>query len=561
MTPTPTQPEALEAQHANEERCESAHTFLERPRSTFVTASVAPLDASPFARWLLDDRRSAGAFRMLVSGKVAFDDDHPPHAPTRWARAYAEGTLDLRGLVARPTPSASTDSYQPAPRSGGPSHPQLDGVSVHEAERAQADATLRDVVALEASIYEPSRRDPIEKLRRAFSNPDGVVIEARSHADQSLLGFTMAVPLEAVPEVDGCQSDAHFGQSNTLYALSTTVSPTARGRGLGLVLKRALVRAAGDRRRADGSARYQWISGRNRVGATVAMMAINWQLGGDVVEVIGHQYEGSGEAAYYRLPVGAPMPPALAGDATAADLIDLSHSGCRWRQEPESYAALRHAGGLYGPAMTPAYASRWTTPAIERTRAYLAALAPHWPHVAFVGEAELRAVRAHRGQSMADATLSAGWRSDESLFIPPTPSAAYWQACRGTWVVHSPSPVADGAIDALTVVRLRHDLQALRRRGAAERSAMARRSEAELDAMAAAGFVPPNHPRDTQSHAAHCWWLATPDPAVAQRHFASHGFRVGLRETGIEVHFPWDLSAEERQALLDATATLTRTGP
>lgn len=160
-------------------------------------------------------------------------------------------------------------------------------------------------VALEASIFEPARRDPPEKLRRAFDDPDGVVVAAEVKRDGvfELAGFSLAFPLEKV-HVDGPTEDTFFGAENTLYAASTTLGPASRGLGLGLRLKFALVEAAAAMLRDDGTPRYEFITGRNQLGSTGAMQRVNARLGAYEVKRYFGQYDGDGIAIYYRMPVG-----------------------------------------------------------------------------------------------------------------------------------------------------------------------------------------------------------------------------------------------------------------
>jgi hypothetical protein len=54
---------------------------------------------------------------------------------------------------------------------------------------------------------------------------------------------------------------------------------------------------------------FAYISGRNRVGATDAMAAINKSFGAFNVMRLTHQYEGHAFADYYRIPLGPPPPP------------------------------------------------------------------------------------------------------------------------------------------------------------------------------------------------------------------------------------------------------------
>jgi len=79
------------------------------------------------------------------------------------------------------------------------------------------------------------------------------------------------------------------------------------------MLKRAQVQWARERG-------FSFVSGRNRVGATDAMAALNRSFGAFPVARLTHQYEGQAEADYYRIPLVPPQPPA----AIASRVTDLA---------------------------------------------------------------------------------------------------------------------------------------------------------------------------------------------------------------------------------------------
>lgn len=487
-----------------EEREESAHDFADAPRPLKATGPV------PEGRLIVDDRRSAGPWLTLSDGTCVLDAASGlEHAAAERGRAYAEGEADLSGERARravrlteprgapedPAAAAARgvwlaadgiprvhDGFTDAAKrklATGALPSSRASTAVETRVRAVGDgddgtAILEQVLALEAEVYEPARRDPPEKLRKAFDDPDGVVVlaERRRGERWELVGFSMGVPLERVEGVDGVLDDARWGMEDTLYVLTTTLSANARGLGLGMGVKVGAVRATRAVRRADGSPRYRWISGRTRVGATAAMMRINRRLGADIIATLTGQYGGDGVAAYYRMPAGPPIPgePATSEAATIA----LNDARRLTRKPPPSHDALQRSGGLYGPWMSPVEPDpRWTTPAVERARRLFATLDGALPHVAFGRRYEDLADQAKAiagpPRSPADAkgglsdeSRTAGWRGDrDHFFLARRPSAALWSPCDGLVVLHSREPVTDAGGDPLTIVRAQHDVAAL----------------------------------------------------------------------------------------------------
>jgi len=481
---------------AAEELAAARESFADRPRLLRATGPV------PDERLVVDDLRSVGPWVMLADGSGLLDaGGGQDHAPLDRVRAYAEGAADLGGdrarrLASPPSSRSARAATTPAADLAARGVLAGDAVRVHAAfddaahallagpvpappskpapvpsrvrpmaEGEDPAAVLERVIALESAVYEPERRDPPEKLRKAFVDPRGVVVlaEVQREGDWELAGFTLGVPLESVHGVDGVDEDPRHGAGDTLYALTTTLDPTARGLNLGLRLKAESIRAA-------DALGYRWISGRNRVGATAAMMRINRKLGGHVLYELHGQYGGDGVAAYYRLPVGAPRPAAPLGSPAPALALDdarvLTH------RPPPSFAALGEAGGLYGAFVSPVEPdARWTTAAIERARRLLAAVSPELPHVAFArtaaplrAQAEAFAGRLRRAADaaggFADETRTAGWRGDgDHFFAARRPRAALWSPRPGLHVLHAAEPVTDHGGDALTLVRAAHDVR------------------------------------------------------------------------------------------------------
>src|SRR5690606_34276154 len=124
-----------------------------------------------------------------------------------------------------------------------------------------------------------------------------------------LVGFAIGGPLEQNKDTEGCDDDPMLGKHNTMYSVSITVAPSYQGSGIGRKLKALQLRAAAARKRPDGSPRYLYVTGRNRVGRTAQMTHLHRVFGAHVVSVLTGQYEDpEGQAIYYRIPLGAFAP-------------------------------------------------------------------------------------------------------------------------------------------------------------------------------------------------------------------------------------------------------------
>ena len=170
------------------------------------------------------------------------------------------------------------------------------------------------ILAIENASYEAARRDSIDYLRGAAEA--GVGLIAVDTATNVVLGFCLGSSLEHFSGVSGPDQDDRFGRRDTFYSADVTVGPEARNRGTGRALKRAQIRWA----REHG---YRFVTGRNRVGAAQSMAALNQSFGAYRVIRLNRQYEGSGQADYYRIPLGAPQDPPAQPPATARR-IDLA---------------------------------------------------------------------------------------------------------------------------------------------------------------------------------------------------------------------------------------------
>ena len=279
-------------------------------------------------------------------------------------------------------------------------------------------------MALEAKVYEPERRDSKEKLALAFRKPDGVAVVAEAFVNERwiLVGGSLAAPLEWIQNVSGVDHDPFRGHENTIYALSTTLDPKWRGYGFGRRMKEALLREAQAISRADGSPRYQFLSGRMRIGATSAMNRINSSFGATEVFRFRGEYGGKGEAIYYRMPLGAPTVASgnSSSQAAPAELADLCQP---LMNVPIALTQLYRRGALYGPAIHKLTLVNYVTPAVIRALEYLSALSPVHPHLFLTSSRDetfdksLRLLRHHR----PEASIALGF---EGGYVGHTSAAA-----------------------------------------------------------------------------------------------------------------------------------------
>lgn len=296
------------------------------------------------AAWKKDhvDRLFAAIFESL-----AWLDAHPKKAAPGWDDAVSTAT---------------------APTS----------IAVRVATKADEDRVVDDILALEKVIYEPARRDPESRLRLGFAE-GGVVAVAEK--DGVMVGYAVGVPLEAVAEIAGPDRDAARGRGDTLYTVALSVAPGHGKGGLGRKLKQGLMRGAHALRRADGSPRYHFVSGRNRVGHADAMAHINDALGAHTMFFLEKPYEGEGRARYYRQPLRRI---GVIGGVKHADApgTDLASGHVRPLATPPASLVLREAQGLLvGPAVQKIVLSHYVTPAVVRATEHLAQLAPDLPHL------------------------------------------------------------------------------------------------------------------------------------------------------------------------------------
>jgi 4-aminobutyrate aminotransferase-like enzyme/GNAT superfamily N-acetyltransferase len=175
-------------------------------------------------------------------------------------------------------------------------------VRVRRISGTEFDALADRIESIETRSYEPERQDDIETLGKIAKGLEAIGLIAE--LEGQVVGFSFAGPLEHFRHVQGPDADAEMGRGTTLYSADVTVAPDFRGCGVGSMLKEEQLRQALGARHEDGSARFAFVTGRNRVGHTAEMSSINTKFGGYTVATYKGQYGSSdGVAEYYRIPL------------------------------------------------------------------------------------------------------------------------------------------------------------------------------------------------------------------------------------------------------------------
>lgn len=309
----------------------------------------------------------------------------------------------LAWLEAHPgrQPPAWEDLGQPARRRPG----DLREIRIRRAEQSDVEQLLPQILALEAKVYEPARRDPPERLRLGFEDPDGIALlaeRAREDGSWELVGYAIGAPLERITDVPGPDRDPARGRHDTMYSIALSVDPALQGSGLGRHLKREQLAIAAALRKSDGTPRYRWVTGRNRLDRAGAMVRLNDSFGAYTVEIFEKQYGEKAKARYYRQPLG---PLAVEGGMAGPDetSIDLGSGLIAPLADPP--AALLEAerdGRLAGPVIEGLVLSEGATPAAVRAIEWIAAIAPDLPQLLFTSgrdeavDEAIRLLGAHR---------------------------------------------------------------------------------------------------------------------------------------------------------------------
>ena len=354
-------------------------------------------------------------------------------------------------------PPAWEDAPAPAP------HPEPPGnLELRLVPHGEAMAFLPAILDIEYQVYEPARRTPPAEIRAAIEDAEGSLIIAEAvpaagePGSRQLVAFAIGAPLEQCPDVEGPDDDPMLGKHNTMYSVSITVAPGFQSAGIGRRLKEmqlrdALARRRGDARSAapgggdpagsaggaggdaprgvDGTPRYRYVTGRNRVGRTAQMTHLNRVFGAHVVSILTGQYEDpEGQAMYYRIPLGPIVPDPVLEDevvrrrAALAEredrevAFDLASGLTRpFASGPASLRALEERGLLYGPAVNKLTLMNYVTPATVRALEWLGALVPELPHLYLTSSRDealdkaLRLVRCTRKQARVAIGLAGGY--------------------------------------------------------------------------------------------------------------------------------------------------------
>lgn len=301
---------------------------------------------------------------------------------------------------------------------------QYVGARIHRMDASQWPLFRNDIVAIENATYEEGRRDSEDDLHEMVRGDGGIglIVLRRNDHGQRVIGYAFGGPVENY-DADGPREDPLRGQHNTFYSANITVAPHERGGGLGMRLKRAQVRSVSSICNPDGSPRYAFMTGRNRVGHTREMAGINRAFGAYAVEYFrGNQYgDQSGEALYYRIPLRRPQVgthrhpiAATSADPTAEATLDWANpiQAPLGKQHPRLLEAVRN-GEFTQAVGSKLTLSNFVTPNIVRYTELLRELAPRGlPHTYFTsGRDELvdkgiRCLRVKRPNGQAMITFS-----------------------------------------------------------------------------------------------------------------------------------------------------------
>lgn len=273
------------------------------------------------------------------------------------------------------------------------------------------------IVAIENATYEEGRRESEDELK-ALVFADGALsflAMRRTETGPRAVAYAFGAALENF-ETDGPAHDVTRGEGTTFYSSNITVAPGARGAGLGQRLKQVQSKRVTEILGDDGKRRYEFLTGRNRVGKTVNMGAINTKLGAYTVEHFrSHQYgDVSGQAIYYRIPAQRPRVVVREKDVPQkSEWTDWGSSV----QAPlgDAPAVLREAlaeGAFTGPVGTKLTLSNFVSPEVARYCELLRQFAPKGlGHVYFTSGRDelvdkgLRALRVKRPKAQRALTF------------------------------------------------------------------------------------------------------------------------------------------------------------
>lgn len=392
------------------------------------------------ARYRLSDSFLAREVDLLfesIRRSLSWLDAHPGRKPPEWddepaAAPHAPPTIDIR--------------FRLVPH-------------------REAMELLPAILDIEHQVYEPARRTPPAEIRAAIEDAEGSLLIAEtipsgdslapgtartehSPLDPSrsvsgasgqpqLLAFAIGAPLEMSKDVEGCDDDPMLGKHNTMYSISITVAPQFQSSGIGRRLKEHQLRDAMARKRPDGTPRYRYVTGRNRVGRTAQMTHLNRVFGAHVVSILTGQYEDpEGQAIYYRIPLGPITPDPVAKQAVLQRLEKRSTTSRDARMHggdddfeldvasgltkpfatpPASLRAAEANGQLFGPAVNKLTLMNYVTAGTVRALEWLGALLPELPHIYLTSSRDetidkaLRLIRCTRKSARVAIGLDGGY--------------------------------------------------------------------------------------------------------------------------------------------------------
>lgn len=151
------------------------------------------------------------------------------------------------------------------------------------------------VMRLEAQAFSAPQCHPVSFYQEIVADPRQISYLAM--ADQQVVGFSFAAPLELFADYPGVKQDPYFAQGVVLYGADMVVVSQQRGQGIGKGLKTRQLQDA----QALG---YQWIAGRNRLKYADAMWAVNQSLGAVEIQRLSGIYQDGREpnaCIYYHI--------------------------------------------------------------------------------------------------------------------------------------------------------------------------------------------------------------------------------------------------------------------
>lgn len=270
---------------------------------------------------------------------------------------------------------------------------------------------------LEHETYEPGRRDSLQSLRKWVEKKDGlgILVLHQSHGEEMLAGYAFGGPMEET-NVDGPKQDVLRGKNVCFYSANITLDKKIHGHGIGYKLKEEQIRLVSALGTSNGSPRYLFMTGRNRVGFTPQMVRINKSFGAYTTAIFNNQYDEQGaKASQYRLPLFQNIHRRY--NAPTEHFIDCrNHPQNLWQTPPSSLITSIESNQfrtLCGSKLT---LSNWATTNQIRYTELLRLLMPkHLKHAYFtsgkdeVVDKGLRCLRFHRQKAQIAIGFSHQW--------------------------------------------------------------------------------------------------------------------------------------------------------